>query len=326
MSESQLTHFNWLAFSTAFENHLGLVSHLRDNNHTPEKIGQLLSEHMAQPANVKAESELSVALYGKLSAQKLARLHSDPVRREAEKALSWEQKRPDHHLICLDNPKYPRQLLDTANPPTVIYAKGSLAALQPPAVAIVGARKASHTAIRRTREFAAELSQQGLCIVSGLAMGVDAAAHLGSLEKNGITIAVAATEPETVYPKRHQLLNNRIIDSGGLVLTENPLEAPTLKWHFPRRNRIISGLSAGVLVTEAALPSGSLTTAMHALEQGRDVMAIPGSIDDPLSRGCHALIKQGAALVETPSDILDALGQQVRDQLTVGSGRKNSYE
>lgn len=222
-------------------------------------------------------------------------------------ALDWEAQSSEHHLLPLDHPAYPELLRNTDYAPPILYAKGSLSALERPLVAIVGSRKASHAALVHTRNTCLELAQRGIGVVSGLAVGVDAAAHEGALSAGGITIAVAATEPDRVYPAKHENLSSRIVSGGGLILTEYPIGSITRPWFFPRRNRIISGLSLGVVVAEAALPSGSLTTATHAMNQGREVMAVPGSIHNLQTKGCHALIKQGAALVETTEDILDTI-------------------
>lgn len=246
----------------------------------------------------------------------LAALRSDKTAEKIAQAITWQQQSEQHSLLGLDHPAYPALLQDTADAPPLLYAKGCVEALKRPMVAIVGSRKASHQALSHTRALAAQLAERGACIVSGLALGIDAAAHEGALEAGGVTVAVAATEPDTVYPKRHQALAQRIVDSGGAIVTEYPVNTPTLRWFFPQRNRIISGMSLGVLVTEASLPSGTLTTARHAMDQGREVMAVPGSIHNLQARGCHALIKQGAALIENIDDLIDALGPVFQRQLT----------
>ncbi|MFK8083169.1 MAG: DNA-processing protein DprA [Granulosicoccus sp.] len=292
----------WLAFTLAFDASARLVQHLRQENPDPAAAGQLIRQFQrGDPA------PLTNALSQKITDAQLQRLWAPELQQRIETALEWAQARPEHHLIGLDHPHYPPLLLDTVDAPPLLYAKGDLAALNCPALAIVGSRKASRQSIELTRKLASAMAEHDVAIVSGLARGVDAAAHEGALAVGGRTIAIAATEPDSVYPKCHANLSLRIIEQGGLILTEYPLAAPTLRWYFPRRNRIISGISLGVLVAEAGLPSGTLTTATHAINQGREVMAIPGSVQNPQARGCHALIKQGATLVENKQDILDAL-------------------
>jgi DNA processing protein len=228
-------------------------------------------------------------------------LAGDPVRR---------------HVIPLGDAAYPAGLLETADPPLLLYAHGRLSLLEHPSLAIVGSRHATPGGLDNARAFAAHLAQAGLVIVSGLALGIDGAAHEGALEGaaaggpngTGGTIAVVGTGLDRVYPKRHHALAHRMVDGAGLQLSEFMLGAESLKEHFPRRNRIIAGLSLGTLVVEAAVQSGSLITARLAVEYGREVFAIPGSIHSPQSRGCHRLIKDGAKLVETAEDIL----QEVR--------------
>ncbi|HOL36613.1 MAG TPA: DNA-processing protein DprA [Rubrivivax sp.] len=209
-------------------------------------------------------------------------------------------------VLTLDLPAYPRQLLETADPPLLLYVEGEAACLGEPSIAIVGSRHATAQGLDNARAFAAELSRQGLVVVSGLALGIDAAAHEGALEGRAGTVAVLGTGLDPVYPARHQALARRIAGHGALVSEFAP-GTPPLREHFPLRNRIIAGLARGTLVVEAAPQSGSLITARQAAEAGREVFAIPGSIHSPQSRGCHALIKQGAKLVESAADILDEL-------------------
>ena len=317
----------WLTFSLAFDASARHCQHLRQEDRSPEQIGWLISDYLAGAGSSSAtnssatnagngsESELCEALRGELSVDQLRQLRHPALQQRVEQALAWQQACDHHHLIGFDHPLYPALLRDSVDAPPLLYAKGDLAALSCPALAIVGSRKASRAAIDFTHTLAARMAARGVAIVSGLARGIDAAAHEGALAVAGRTIAVAATEPESVYPKRHAALADRIIDNGGLIVTEYPLGSVTLRWFFPKRNRIISGLSLGVLVAEAGLPSGTLTTATHAMNQGREVMAIPGSVHNPLTRGCHALIKQGAALVESEQDVLDALAWPLARQL-----------
>jgi DNA processing protein len=214
---------------------------------------------------------------------------------------------PGHEVIGWDDADYPRALLDLGYAPPALFFVGRRELLNRPALAIVGSRNASAQGIDNSRAFAHALSDAGLTIVSGLALGVDAAAHEGGLAGAGSTLAVVGTGLDRVYPARHRDLAHLIAERGGL-LTEFPPGTPPREKNFPRRNRLISGLARGVLVVEAALSSGSLITARYAGEQGREVFAIPGSIHSPMSRGCHKLIREGAKLVETARDILEELG------------------
>lgn len=209
-------------------------------------------------------------------------------------------------LLTLDHPNYPAALLQTADPPLVLYAAGRQALLAHDSLAVVGSRKATTGGCEHARRFARTLGQAGLTIVSGLARGIDGAAHEAALDTLGGTIAVIGTGIDLIYPLRHQALAQRLYREG-LVLSEFAIGLPGLTHHFPRRNRLIAGLSLGVLVVEAAERSGSLITARLANEAGREVFAIPGSIDNPQASGCHALIRQGARLVSDPADILDDL-------------------
>ncbi|MFO1294885.1 MAG: DNA-processing protein DprA [Rubrivivax sp.] len=208
--------------------------------------------------------------------------------------------------LTLGMPEYPAQLLQTADPPLLLYVEGDLARLAEPSLAVVGSRHATAQGLDNARAFAAALSRQGLVVVSGLALGIDGAAHEGALEGRAGTVAVLGNGLDPVYPLRHRPLARRIAAHGALVSEFAP-GTPPLREHFPLRNRIIAGLARGTLVVEAAVHSGSLITARQAAEAGRDVFAIPGSIHSPQARGCHALIKQGAKLVESAADILDEL-------------------
>jgi DNA processing protein len=219
-----------------------------------------------------------------------------------DKTLAWVA-RENNHLLTLADDAYPRLLLEIPDPPLLLYATGRIALLNQPSLAIVGSRNASAQGIAHARQFAQTLSAAGLTIVSGLALGIDTAAHEGALLDGGHTIAVIGTGADIVYPARNHALAHRIAEHGCIV-SEYALGTPALPGNFPRRNRIISGLSGGTLVVEAAAQSGSLITARLAAEQGRDVYAIPGSIQSPLARGCHELIRQGARLVETAHDIV----------------------
>jgi DNA processing protein len=212
------------------------------------------------------------------------------------------------HCLTFDDPAYPAALKEIADPPPLLFVRGNPAILSNRQLAIVGSRNPSPLGLRYARDFACALAQDGWTIASGLALGVDAAAHRGALEGGGTTLAVAGTGLDMVYPARHRELAEAIVEAGGALVSEFPTATPPQAGNFPRRNRIISGLAKGVLVVEAALRSGSLITARMALEQGREVFAMPGAVNNPLARGCNALIKQGAKLVETEEDILEEFG------------------
>ena len=213
---------------------------------------------------------------------------------------------PTNHVVTLADAEYPRTLLQTPDPPPLIYAKGRLDLLNRPCIAIVGSRNATAQGNTTAESFATALANAGLAIVSGMALGIDAAAHRGGLLGTASTIAVVGTGLDKVYPARNRDLAHAIAQKG-LIISEFALATPPLAANFPRRNRIIAGMSRGTLVVEAALSSGSLITARLANEMGKDVFAIPGSIHSTLSKGCHVLIKQGAKLVDDAADILDEL-------------------
>jgi len=211
-----------------------------------------------------------------------------------------------HHLITLDDPFYPPLLRRIDDPPVALFVVGSPKSLVRPHLAIVGSRNATVGGIDHARSFAALMARAGLAVASGLAAGIDAAAHTGSLDAGGETTAVIGTGPDRVYPARHKALARRIIDHGALV-SMFPPGTEVRPGNFPARNRIISGMSLGTLVVEAGLRSGSLITARLASEQGREVFAIPGSVHNPVARGCHRLIRDGAQLVESGEEVLEAL-------------------
>lgn len=229
-----------------------------------------------------------------------------PDRQRLTTALRWLDS-AENAIVTLADPDYPASLLNIPDPPSLFYLKGARGRLAAPMLAVVGSRNATPQGIANAESFAEAASNAGLCIVSGMALGVDAAAHRGGLRGSAASIAVVGTGLDLVYPARNRKLAHELAEKGALV-SEFPLGTPAIGRNFPRRNRIISGMSRGCLIVEAALKSGSLITARQALEQGREVFAIPGSIHSPLSKGCHALIKQGAKLVESSDDILDELG------------------
>jgi len=220
--------------------------------------------------------------------------------------LAWLAADECRRVVTLGDPAYPNSLLETADPPLLLYAQGRIELLGADSIAIVGSRNATRQGLDNARSFAAQLSDAGFTVVSGLALGIDASAHEGGLEGAGSTVAVVGTGLDSAYPTRNRPLANRISEYG-LLISEYSLGTPPLPAHFPQRNRIIAGLARATLVVEAAPQSGSLITARLANEAGRDVFAIPGSIHSPQSRGCHALIKQGAKLVESVADIIEEL-------------------
>lgn len=223
-----------------------------------------------------------------------------------EQDLLWLAS-PDRYVLKLDDPRYPTLLKEIPDPPPLLFVQGDINCLQDWQLAIVGSRNPSASGRDSAFEFARYLASGGLHICSGLADGIDAAAHKGALAGGGKTIAVVGTGLDRVYPAKNRELAHQIAGQGAIV-SEFPLGTPPLAENFPRRNRIISGLSLGTLVVEAALRSGSLITARMAMEQGREVFAMPGSIHNPLARGCHQLIREGVKLVETAEHILEELG------------------
>ena len=259
----------------------------------------------------------------RLGAATLAYLRN-PDWAAVEKDLAW-QAQPDNHIITLHDPAYPPLLKQIADAPPLLFVHGQPGVLARPQLAMVGSRNPSAGGKEIAHDFARHLVSAGLIITSGLALGIDAASHQGALIAGGVTIAVTGTGLARVYPARHRDLAHRIAEHGALV-SEFPPGTPPLAENFPRRNRIISGLSVGVLVVEAALQSGSLITARLAGDQGREVFAIPGSIHNPLARGCHALIRQGAKLVENVHDILEELGSYNLDMLGEPHQREADFE
>ncbi|MGH8273060.1 MAG: DNA-processing protein DprA [Gammaproteobacteria bacterium] len=264
---------------------------------------RLLEEYGDAEGAVKAPRRALAAAGVPTPAQ---RALASPDRASIEADLDWANT-DNHHVIAWDEPDYPPLLAEIEDPPIALFVHGDATLLGAAQIAVVGSRNPSPTGREIAGEFAAFLAGAGFAVTSGLALGIDAAAHAGALEVGGKTLAVMGAGPDRIYPKRNATLAENIAASGALV-TEFPPGTPPLAEHFPRRNRIISALSRATVVIEAALGSGSLITARLAAEQGREVFAVPGSIRSPLARGCHALIRDGAGLVERPSDILEALG------------------
>ncbi|HEX7053880.1 MAG TPA: DNA-processing protein DprA [Burkholderiales bacterium] len=268
----------------------------------PAAVRTLLRE-FGLPQAVLARKRSELARHAPPAA--VEALDSRPVQEAVARALDWAAQ-PGCCVITLADEAYPRLLLEIGDPPPLLYARGKPELLQRSAIAVVGSRNATAQGERNAEEFARALSASGLTIVSGLALGIDAAAHRGGLAAQGSTIAVLGTGIDLVYPQRNAALAAQIAERG-LLVSEFALGTPAAAHNFPRRNRLISGLAGGCLVVEAALASGSLITARLAAEQGREVFAVPGSIHSPLSKGCHALIKSGAKLVECADDVLSEL-------------------
>ena len=265
-------------------------------------IRELLSQ-FGLPENVLAVRRAELARFA--NAEALQALGSEAVARSVERALAWLEQ-PGHAIVTLADAAYPRLLLEIADPPALLYCHGRTELLNRPALAVVGSRNATAQGAVNAEQLARSFSAAGLTIVSGLAQGIDAAAHRGGLAAEGSTIAVLGTGIDNPYPLANTALAAEIA-ARGLLISEFALGTKALAYNFPRRNRVISGLAQGCLVIEAALGSGSLITARSAAEQGREVFAVPGSIHSPLSKGCHALIKSGAKLAESAEDVLSEL-------------------
>src|SRR5258706_5843775 len=277
-------------------------------------LRKLLSQ-FGLPEKVLAASRAELSRYA--SAEALRALDSDEVANAVAGALAWLEA-PGNSIVTLADTAYPRLLLEIADPPAVLYCRGRTELLNRPALALVGSRNATAQGSSNAEQFARSFSAAGLTIVSGMAQGIDAAAHRGGLAGEGSTIAVLGPGGDILYPQANAALGAEIA-ANGLLLSEFPLGTKALAHNFPRRNRLISGLAQGCLVVEAALASGSLITARAAAEQGREVFAVPGSIHSPLSKGCHALIKSGAKLAEAAEDVLSELSAFHRSGFSSGS-------
>ena len=289
------------------------------------RVGPLLSRRLlaafGSPQAIFAATPAALATL--VSAREATNLGTPPpeLAEVLARTRAWLADSPRHHVLSLADPRYPAALLDLADPPVLLFAQGDLTLLRQPAVAVVGSRHPTAQGADHAEAFSAAFSEVGVVVVSGLARGIDGAAHLGALagqarqpRAGGGTIAVVGTGPDVVYPRAHAALAARIAEHG-LLLSEFVPGTPPLAAHFPKRNRLVAALSRGTLVVEAAVQSGSLITARLAAEIGREVLAIPGSIHAPQARGCHALIKQGARLVETAQDVLEELQLQRPVQL-----------
>jgi DNA processing protein len=270
-----------------------------------------LLQSLGSPENVLQSSIFELSKIVKpIVAQAIARADEDI---DLSSVDVWLDD-PINHIITVGDVLYPQALLNIADPPLLLYVKGRVDLLNSPALAIVGSRNASMQGIRNADAFAHAVSDAGYCIISGMAHGIDTVAHSGGLKGQASSVAIVGTGLDKVYPAANRELAHRLSQNGAII-SEFPLGTPPLASNFPRRNRIISGMSLGCLVVEASMQSGSLITARMSLEQGRDVFAIPGSIHSPQSKGCHALIKQGAKLVECAQDILEELGHMGKDSL-----------
>lgn len=267
------------------------------------QIVELIKRFESADAVLQAgEAKLQKAGVTPAAAERLAK----PDMTAIEKALQWLDE-PQHHIVHYASPDYPALLRQIADAPALIYVNGNPDSLHLPALAIVGSRNPTRGGVQNAHDFAAHLGQAGFTILSGLAQGIDAAAHKGALDADATTVAFLGHGIDRIYPAENRELAHRIAASGALI-SEYPLGSSPRREHFPERNRLISGCSLGTLVVEAAKRSGSLITARLASEQGREVFAIPGSIHNTLSRGCHQLIRQGAKLVESADDIVSELG------------------
>lgn len=274
----------------------------------PVSIARLLEQFPSAAAAVQAgrsgwrKAGLDSKAQAGLSSPDLAQVESD---------LTWLSSSHQRHLITLNDVRYPALLRECSGAPPALFCQGDPDLLPLPQLAIIGARSATPQGMENAQAFAADLAGRGLVITSGLALGIDGAAHRGALSVDGLTLAVCGTGLDRVYPAQHREMAHQIAQKG-LLVSEFPPGTPGKPENFPRRNRIISGLSLGVLVVEAARQSGSLITARMASEQGREVFAIPGSIHNPLARGCHGLIRQGAKLVESAADILEEIAPHIQ--------------
>ncbi|MBC8007639.1 MAG: DNA-protecting protein DprA [Prolixibacteraceae bacterium] len=285
---------------------LGLVTEL-----TPSGFRKLLTS-LATPEAICAADRATLART--VADDVAAAIGRGPDPERLDTTLRWLED-PANQVVTFADDAYPRLLLEITDPPPLLYVKGNTALLNHAALAVVGSRNATQQGRSNAEAFSRELSEAGFTIISGLALGIDAAAHSGGLAAAGASLAVVGTGLDIVYPARNRDLAHQLAEKGALI-SEFALGTPALAGNFPRRNRLISGLSRGCLVVEAALKSGSLITARYAMEQGREVFAVPGSIHSPLSKGCHLLIKQGAKLAESSQDILEELGASVHDRGT----------
>ncbi len=274
----------------------------------PRKLAALLAGFGSAGAVLELASPESLAVHGALRrrAGSADRRHDRLLQHAVDKDMKWLD-RPDHHLFVLGTPGYPALLTRIPDPPVLLFGRGNPDAASAMKIAMVGSRSPTRNGLKHAREFAQQFAMSGLAVTSGLASGIDGASHQGALLAKGITVAVLGTGCDRIYPQKHQGLADEICEQG-LILSEFPLGTPALAWHFPRRNRIVTGLSLGVLVVEARRRSGSMISARLAAEQGREVFVLPGSVRSIQSSGCHELIRDGATLVENVEQVLQDLG------------------
>lgn len=285
----------------------------------PAALRSLLAAYGLPEAILDQSPEALAGVAGEAAARAVLAPTGPEFDAQLDAVIAWREL-PGNQLVMLDDPAYPPALLTMPDPPPLLYIKGRLDLLHGRAVALVGSRSATPQGVEDAERFARALSAAGVTVVSGLALGIDGAAHRGALESVGSTVAVIGTGADLVYPAAHHALARQIAAQGA-ILSEWPLGTPARAAHFPQRNRLIAGLVSGVVIVEAAMRSGSLITARLANEMGRDIFALPGSIHAPMSRGCHRIIKQGAKLVETPDEVLEELGFEKRPAPRAGSGR-----
>ncbi|HEY7883888.1 MAG TPA: DNA-processing protein DprA [Cellvibrionaceae bacterium] len=295
--------------------HLGAFTYQRLHRHfgSADAIWQASDDALKPLISAKTHAAL----------QQLRSCDQHPLLQQVHRELDWLAENPEVTTITLDSPAYPALLATIDGAPPLLYVRGNVDALELPQLAIVGSRNPTAGGRDNAHEFARYLAVGGFAITSGLALGIDAAAHAGALDGGGVTLAVMGTGIDKIYPARNRLLAEDIVAQGGALISEFAPGTTPIAANFPRRNRIISGLSLGTLVVEAAVQSGSLITARSALEQQRDVFVIPGSIHNPLARGAHLLIKQGAFLVETAADIVGQLGAALafkHSQMSMAAG------
>lgn len=278
----------------------------------PQRFTKLL-ESIGSPESILQASESQLLSAG-LSKKLASSLVGAAKNNDAQQDIEWLTAAKDHHIITIDDDEYPDLLKQTDSPPPILFAHGDVALLNDPQLAMVGSRNPTQGGRDNAYEFSKFLARNGLCITSGLALGIDGFSHKGALDAKAPTIAVTATGLDRVYPAKHRELAHAI-SKQGVIISEHTIGTPVRAQNFPRRNRIISGMSVGTLVVEAAVRSGSLITARYANEQGREVFAIPGSIHNPLARGCHQLIRQGGKLVETAEHILEEIRPALEEYL-----------
>ena len=298
----------WLTLAHAAGLHAGQIRDFLKQGNAPTALLD------ASPATCRAVGVGDAAI--------AALVRPDWARIEAD--IAWLGARPQRRLVTWASPDYPHLLADIPDPPLVLYVEGDPAALGLPQLAIVGSRNPTSIGRDTARQFGMHLAQAGLAITSGLALGIDAAAHRGALDAPGRTIAVVGRGLDAIYPRENEELARQILEQRGALVTDLPVGTPPLRQNFPRRNRILSGLAVGTLVVEAALQSGSLITARLAAEQGREVFAMPGSIHNALARGCHRLLRDGAKLVETADDIFAELGPNLAQMASFLRSRAHS--